>query len=249
MFASVPGGLGRIPAALAASGRFEVRTGVTVRAVRRTPHGFALDCGPVPVPELVTCDGLVIATPAAKAARLLRDIAPAAAAELAAIESASVAIATFAYRDVALPPGSGLLVGAREGLAVKGVTISSQKWSLDTGLTVLRASLGRVGEAQVLQRSDEELVLLARHELRGLLGIDAQPVDAVLTRWGGALPQYAVGHVERVARIRAAVGVGAAVGRVRSCVRRRRDPGRDRLRVGGRRSGTRTMRACLPHAN
>jgi protoporphyrinogen/coproporphyrinogen III oxidase len=214
VFASVPGGLGRIPEALARSGRFEVRTGITVRAVRHTPGGFALECGPVPEPELITCAGLVIATPAAKAARLLRDIAPTAAAELAAIESASVAIATFAYRDVALPAGSGLLVGTREGLAVKGVTISSQKWALDTDLTVLRASLGRVGEAHVLQRSDEELLALARRELRTLLGIEAEPLDAVLTRWGGGLPQYAVGHVERVARIRAAV---ASVPRLAVC--------------------------------
>jgi oxygen-dependent protoporphyrinogen oxidase len=162
----------------------------------------------------VECDGLVVATPAAKAARLLSEVAPSAAAELAAIDSASVAIATFAYHDVALPPGSGLLVGTREGLAVKGVTISSQKWSLDTGLTVLRASLGRFGEAHVLQRSDEELIALARHDLQQLLGISAEPVDAVLTRWGGGLPQYAVGHVERVARIRTAV---ASVPRLAVC--------------------------------
>jgi oxygen-dependent protoporphyrinogen oxidase len=191
--------------ALATSGRFQVRTGVTVRSVRRTPSGFALDCGPVPEPELVECTGLVVATPAAKAARLLREVAPAAAAELAAIESASVAITTFAYDGLALPPGSGLLVGTREGLAVKGVTITSQKWALDTPLTVLRASLGRAGEAHVLQRSDEELLALARHDLRVLLGIDAEPVDATVTRWGGGLPQYAVGHVDRVRRIRAAV--------------------------------------------
>ncbi len=182
-----------------------MRTGVTVRAVHRTTTGFALECGAVPTPELVECDGLIVATPAAKAARLLAEVAPGAAAELAAIESASVAIATFAFRDATLPPGSGLLVGTREGLAVKGVTVSSKKWPLDTDLTILRASLGRIGEAHVLQRSDEELIALARHDLLQLLGIDVEPVDAILTRWGGGLPQYAVGHVERVARIRAAV--------------------------------------------
>ncbi len=113
---------------------------------------------------------------------------------------------TFAFDEIDLPPGSGLLVGAREGLAVKGVTISSQKWPLETGgLTVLRASVGRAGEAQVLQRSDAELVALARHELTGLLGITAEPVDALVTRWGGGLPQYAVGHLDRVARIRSAI--------------------------------------------
>jgi oxygen-dependent protoporphyrinogen oxidase len=65
--------------------------------------------------------------------------------------------------------------------------------------------VGRAGEAQVLQRSDAELVALARHELGELLGIAADPVGALVTRWGGGLPQYAVGHVERVARIRSSV--------------------------------------------
>jgi oxygen-dependent protoporphyrinogen oxidase len=206
VFASVSGGLGIVPAALVGSGRFEVRTGVTVRSIRRDGRGFVLSCGAVPASEDVRADEVVVATPAAKAARLLADVAPDAARELAGITSASVAIVSFAFRGVELPSGSGLLVGVREGLAVKGVTISSQKWPLDTGgLVMLRASIGRVGEAHVLQRSDEELIRLARHELSTLLGITAAPEDAIVTRWGGGLPQYGVGHVQRVARVRAAV--------------------------------------------
>ena len=61
-------------------------------------------------------------------------------------------------------------------------------------------SLGRAGEAQARRLADAELVGLVRRELRALLGITADPVDAVVTRWGGGLPQYAVGHVERVER-------------------------------------------------
>ncbi|HEY7007360.1 MAG TPA: protoporphyrinogen oxidase [Jatrophihabitantaceae bacterium] len=205
VFASVPGGLGTVPAALVSSGRFEVRTGVTVRSIRRSGRGFVLSCGAVPSSYDVAADAVVVATPAAKAARLLSDVARDAAHELAGIESASVAIVSFAFRDVDLPPGSGLLVGMREGLAVKGVTISSQKWPLETGgLVVLRASIGRIGEAHVLQRSDDELIRLAQHELSTLLGISATPEDAIVTRWGGGLPQYGVGHVERIARVRAA---------------------------------------------
>ncbi|HEY2298582.1 MAG TPA: protoporphyrinogen oxidase [Jatrophihabitans sp.] len=205
VFASLPGGLGRLPLALAESGRFEVRTGVTVRSIRRDRSGFVLDCGAVPMGYELRADRVVVATPAAKSARMLASLAPEAARDLAAIESASVAIVTFAFRDVDLPAGSGLLIGAREGLAVKGVTITSQKWPLATGgLVVLRASIGRAGDAQLLQRPDAELTALVRHELGVLLGITADPVDILVTRWGGALPQYAVGHVERVARIRAA---------------------------------------------
>ncbi|MEO9139312.1 MAG: protoporphyrinogen oxidase [Jatrophihabitans sp.] len=207
VFASLRGGLGRLPGSLASSGRFTVRTGVTVRAIRRTPTGFALDCGAVPVAELVEADRVIVATPAAKAARLLRGLAPIASTELAGIESANVAVVSFAFAaDAVLPEGSGLLVGARERLATKGITLTSQKWPIQTGgVHVLRASVGRHGEPQALQLDDADLTALVRRDLRTLLGLDAEPIDSVVTRWGGGLPQYAVGHVERIARLRAAV--------------------------------------------
>jgi oxygen-dependent protoporphyrinogen oxidase len=205
LFTSIRGGVGRLPGVLADSGRFDVRTSVTVRAIRRTPTGFALDCGAVPVSEVIAADAVIVAAPAAKAARLLRDVAPSAAGELAGIESASMAIVSFAFPEIALPAGSGLLVGAGERLAVKAVTLSSQKWPLPTDLTLLRASVGRIGEPMPLQLDDVELTTLVRRELRAVLGIDAPPVDTLVTRWGGGLPQYAVGHVERIERIRSAV--------------------------------------------
>jgi oxygen-dependent protoporphyrinogen oxidase len=165
--------------------------------------------------EAVDVAAVVVAAPAAKAALLLRATAAAAAAELAEIESASMAIVTLAFGGVELPPGSGLLVAAHEGFGVKAVTLTSQKWPMHTGgITLLRASLGRIGENQVLQREDAELVALVRHELRTLVGVTAQPLDSRVTRWGGGLPQYAVGHVERIARVRAAV---AAVPRLAVC--------------------------------
>jgi protoporphyrinogen/coproporphyrinogen III oxidase len=206
VFTSLAGGLGRLPIALAAGGRFAVRTGVTVRAITRTPAGFALDCGPVPRPELLAADAVVVATPPGKAARLLRDVAPAAGAELSTVETASMAIVTLAYRDVRLPAGSGLLVGSGEGHRVKALTLSSQKWPITRdGLTILRASIGRVGDTADLQRDDTDLIALVRNELPALIGVGSEPIDALVTRWGGALPQYAVGHVEKVARVRAAV--------------------------------------------
>lgn len=208
VFASVSGGLGRLPRALAGSGRFAVRTGATVREVTRTSAGFALTLGPVPEPEVIEADAVVLAVPAAKASRLLAAVAPAAAAGLDGIEYASMAITTLAYRSADLPElaGSGLLVGAGEGSAVKAVTLSSRKWPIQAGeLTLLRASVGRAGEALVLQRLDEDMIALVRHDLRILLGIGAEPVDSLVTRWGGGLPQYGVGHLDRVARIRAAV--------------------------------------------
>ena len=218
VFAGVPGGMGRLPGALAAG--IEVRTGVTVRELRRATGGFALVAGPTNAEELVEADAVVLATPAAPTARLLRDVAPAAAAELAAIESASVVVVTVAFRaaDVAAAiPGdsSGFLVPPTEGRRIKASTFSFAKWdwvraagkgALDGDDVVhLRTSLGRHREETALQATDEELVAASLADLAAAVGLTARPVDTHVQRWGGGLPQYALGHVERVARIRAEV--------------------------------------------
>jgi oxygen-dependent protoporphyrinogen oxidase len=117
-----------------------------------------------------------------------------------------MAIVTLAYpAGTPLPPGSGLLVAAPEHLAVKAVTFSSQKWPLDTDLVLVRASLGRVGDEAVLQRDDADLIRLVRSDLRSLIGLAGEPLDGRVTRWGGGLPQYGVGHIDRIATVRTAV--------------------------------------------
>ena len=64
----------------------------------------------------------------------------------------------------------------------------------------------------MLQRPDDDLVALARSELAEALGVAGRPVAARVSRWGGALPQYSVGHIARVARIRAAVAAQRGLG-------------------------------------
>jgi protoporphyrinogen/coproporphyrinogen III oxidase len=141
-------------------------------------------------------------------------VAPAAASELATIESASMAIVTHAFHaddlgDLAATTGSGFLVPPVEGRAIKAATYSFAKWAwvreAGDGLLLLRTSVGRHREEAALQRPDEALVGESLAELAALAGIDAPPVASHVQRWGGALPQYAVGHLDRVARIRADV--------------------------------------------
>lgn len=222
-FASLRGGLGRLPAAVARAAAADVRLGLPVRRIDRLADGpdggpggglagagrFRLVAGPVSDPTELTADAVVVAVPAAKAAPLLAGLAPAAAADLAAIEYASIAIVTLGFAAAAVtrpPAGSGLLVPAAEGTAVKAVTYSSAKWSHLAGgeVLVLRASVGRHGDERVLHRDDADLVGLVAAEVAALTGL-AAPVTDRVSRWGGALPQYGVGHTDRVARIRAAV--------------------------------------------
>jgi oxygen-dependent protoporphyrinogen oxidase len=214
VFAGVPGGLGRLPEALIGTGRFRLRTGAPVRELARTETGFRLTVGSTRVPEQVLADRVVLACPAAPAARLLADMAPVAAAELRTVEYASMAVVTHAFReadvgDLAHTRSSGFLVPPVEGRRIKAATFSFAKWAwvrdAGAGVLLLRTSVGRHREEAALQRPDEELVADSLAELGAATGISAPPVDSHVQRWGGALPQYAVGHLDRVARIRADV--------------------------------------------
>lgn len=227
VFAGIPGGMGRMPDAVVAAGGFSVRTGLVVRELTRADHRLRLTVGSAAAPEALAADEVVLATPPAATARLLRDLAPRAAAELAELESASVAVVTFAFRaeEVGPLPGSGFLVPPREGLRIKASTFSFAKWAwtCEAGrgvgpggadLLFLRTSLGRHREEATLQLPDEELVAASLADLADAVGLRARPVDALVTRWGGGLPQYAVGHLDRVGRVRAEV---ARVGGLAVC--------------------------------
>lgn len=216
VFAGVRGGVGRLPGVLAArlaeSGA-EVRTGATVRDLAHRPGGgWRLVVGSAREPELVEADAVVLATPARATARLLSDIAPDAALTLGRIETASVAVVTLAVPRSALPAteGSGFLVPPVEGRAIKAATFSFAKWDwvreAGRGMLLLRCSLGRHREEQVLQRTDDDLVQLAVADLAEALGGAVRPVATHVQRWGGALPQFAVGHLDRVATVRRDVG-------------------------------------------
>ena len=212
VFGAPRGGLGRLPAAVARASGASIRTGVTVRELARTPDGWRLAVGPTASPEEVLADAVILAVPASAAARLLRPHLPAAASELAQIRYASVAVVALAFPVAAFPvapSGSGFLVPPVDGRAVKAVTFSSSKWGwyagAAPGLAVLRASVGRIGEEQILQREDSELVDLVLADLSDALGVADPPLGVRVTRWGGSLPQYAVGHRARVERVRSSV--------------------------------------------
>lgn len=214
-FAGILGGVGRLPELVADAVRSRegtLRTGAVVRGLGRTSSGWRLALGSAAAPEVMEADAVVLAVPPAPTARLVADHAPDAARLLADVETASTAVVTLAVRraDVEDVAGSGFLVPPVEGRAIKAATFSFRKWawtgSLDPDVVHLRASLGRAREEAVLQRTDDELVAVSVEEVAAALGrAPFRTVAAHVQRWGGGLPQYAVGHVDRVAAVRADV--------------------------------------------
>ena len=226
VFTTLAGGLGTLPAAVAAASGATVRTSAMTRELARAVPGngavqgdaevggWELTVGPTRAPERLHADAVILAVPARPASRLLSGLpgtGPAAVA-LGEIDYASMAIVTLAYPRDAFgrpPEGSGYLVPAVDERAVKAVTFSTVKWphlrSAEPGLEIVRCSIGRVGEEALLQRDDAGLAGLAAADLAAATGVRGAPAAARVSRWGGALPQYAVGHAGRVARIRAAV--------------------------------------------
>ncbi len=207
VFAGIVGGVGTLPQVLAERSGAEVRTGSTVRIVERSGNGWRLLAGPVGAVEEVLADAVVVATPAPATARLLAEVAPDAAFALAGIDYASVALVTVVLEEHVELTGSGFLVPPVDGRFVKAATFSSNKWAwiADTGRTVLRASVGRAGESTALQTGDAALVERVLADLAEALGPLPSPADAHVQRWGGALPQYEVGHLDRVATVRSSV--------------------------------------------
>jgi protoporphyrinogen/coproporphyrinogen III oxidase len=210
VFVTLTTGLGSLPEAVAKASNAEIRTSAMVRELRRTESGWRLTVGSAADPEDLTADAVIVAVPAAPAARLLSRTVPAASTALTDIPYASMAIITLAYRadDFPAQQRSGYLVPAVDGRAVKAATFSTVKWphlARQAPVHVVRCSVGRFGETALLQRDDSDLAALAAAELAEAIGITATSVARRVTRWGGALPQYNVGHLDRVAAIRAAV--------------------------------------------
>ncbi|WSP93090.1 protoporphyrinogen oxidase [Streptomyces sp. NBC_01233] len=218
VFAGIDGGIGRLPLAVAEACRAagaRIVTGAPVTEVVRTPEGWRIvaGAGTAGATETIEADGVILATPAGPAARLLDGLAPTAAAELRGVEYASMALVTMAFRRsdlsaaVAGGGASGFLVPPVDGRTIKASTFSSNKWAwagADPELFLLRTSVGRYADEADLGREDGELVDVSLADLGEAVGLAARPVASTVTRWDGGLPQYPVGHLDRVARIRGA---------------------------------------------
>jgi protoporphyrinogen/coproporphyrinogen III oxidase len=160
--------------------------------------------------DVIAADAVVVATRTPAAAVLLAGVDPDLAAELAGIAYAGSAIVSlgFARDEVAHPlDAAGLVVPRTAGRRALAVSFSSSKFPhrAPPGCVLVRVFLGGALDPASLALDDEHLVDLALAEAAALIGATGNPRLVQVDRWAGAMPQYHVGHADRITRIEAAI--------------------------------------------
>jgi len=206
-FVALRSGLGAlVDAVVGGLGHTSVRTGTPAAAVERGPSGYVLTLADG---ETIPADGVVLAVPAFAAAELLAALDDDLATAHAEIPYASSALVSLGFHDEDIPhplDGYGYVVPRAEGSDVLACSWTSSKWEgrAPAGSALVRVHTGRFGGRDTSAEPDDELVALAREEIR-LLGVTADPSFVRIHRWPRSMPQYVLGHVDRVERIEAAL--------------------------------------------
>lgn len=181
-----------------------VRLQTTVERVTREPDGrWRVQLGAA---EYEVFDAVVVASPAPSAARLTADIDAQLSQALSMIAYAGAAIALVGCRrDQLTHPldGFGFVVPEIERRRILSVSFSSQKYEgrATDDRVLLRVFVGGATHPELLKLDDHELRALVLAELRALMGLSGEPELFKLRRWEGVMPQYHLGHLERVADI------------------------------------------------
>ncbi len=157
--------------------------------------------------EPLEADAVILTTPAYTTADWLQPYLPETARLLREIPYASTAVVSLAYRRESIEhplEGSGFLVPRTEPLPITGCTWSSSKWEgrAPDGMVLLRVFIGYAGAAEIVEQQWDDLLARVAHDaLQPLLGIRSDPVMTQVNRWLKAMPQYEVGHLQRLERI------------------------------------------------
>ena len=215
VFASVVGGLGSLPRSLASASGVTVLTSTVAADLRGDGGDWSIE---LEGGQTMAAERLVIAVPGFAAAPLLASVARVASTTASELDYATVALITavFDARSVTADlNGTGFLVPPATGRLTKAATFVSRKWQwvadAAPGREVLRFSVGRHGDQRGIGLSDADLTAAVIDEVTSLLGLTGAPRATAVTRWARSLPQYRVGHRERVAGARASLPPGVAV--------------------------------------
>jgi oxygen-dependent protoporphyrinogen oxidase len=215
MFVSLKNGLSDLVAALVhrlTEQGATLKGGCTVDALRVRSHQLGRWLYDVILNDgsALSVDSLVLATPAYVSAELVRPLTPTAGGLLEMIPYASTATIAMAYPRASVSgaaEGFGFVVPRAEGRDLIAATWTSLKWPhrAPPDQLLVRCYVGGVGREAILQLDDQALVARVRAELASMCGVTAEPGFVEVNRWMRAMPQYTLGHLERVNQIEAAL--------------------------------------------
>ena len=186
----------------------DTRLNTRVEALRRDGPSWTLITNGG---ERIAADGVCLALPAYTAAGLLSEESNSLAEKLKQIKYASTATINFAYRRAAVRHplnGFGFVVPFIEKRSVIACTFSSVKFAgrAPDGHVLLRAFAGGALQPDIFALDESELIRRVETDLRELLGIDEAPLFVELAKWERSMPQYEVGHLDRINEIEKLVG-------------------------------------------
>ncbi|MBP1947308.1 protoporphyrinogen oxidase [Virgibacillus litoralis] len=123
------------------------------------------------------------------------------------IPATSVANVALAFDQSAIKKdidGTGFVVSRNSDFRITACTWTHKKWPQSTpeGKALLRCYVGRPTDQSVVDLSDEEIIEIVLNDLNKTMNITQKPEFSVITRWQNAMPQYTVGHKERIANVR-----------------------------------------------
>ena len=159
--------------------------------------------------EPVEADAVVVTAPSHDSAKMLKKVDATISEKLAEIPFATSATVSIAYRrsDLKKPiEAFGLVIPISEKRKIKAVTYSSTKWNNRTpgdDYVLMRAFVGGARNQELVTLSDEEMIKMVRQELKDIMNLDADPVMIKIYRWINGMPQYVLGHLERVTAVEA----------------------------------------------
>jgi protoporphyrinogen/coproporphyrinogen III oxidase len=187
-----------------------LHVGTTVRRITRDADGtFAVEATRGDERVQYRARSLVLAVPAYVAGTMIEDLAPAAAAALVDIDYTPIAVVATAWRrtDVLHSlAGFGFLVPKKEHRFLLGCLFSSSMFEgrAPAGSVLLTAFAGGRRNPEVATASDDSIAASVRAELADRLGARAAPLWQETTRWRHAIPQYEMGHLDRLRHVDAA---------------------------------------------
>ncbi|MGE0760636.1 MAG: protoporphyrinogen oxidase [Pirellulaceae bacterium] len=182
-----------------------VHLGTPVESIHRCADG-RWDVAAPRLPNSGPFDAVLLATPAHHSARLLQETSPELAQELAGIPYATAAVVVVGVRREQLRHplnGFGVVVPLTENRRVLAISLSSVKFAgrAPEGSVLMRIFVGGACQEHLAELPEPELEQLALGELRDLLGLTGTPQLVRIVRWRRAMPQYHVGHLDRMRRI------------------------------------------------